>query len=695
MRNFLLFLLFFPLGVAAQKQSITLEDIYRKGIFRPEFVPAYGNIQPDSLLNPADVRDEIGKKLSLGNVAFSDDKSRLLIFTAVEPIYRNSSKAQVYIHTIATKKTELLDAAKVLHATFSPDGSKVAFVKDNNLYIRDIASGTVTAVTTDGKWNNIINGNCDWVYEEEFSFARAFQWSPKGNFIAYYRFDESRVKEYQFAVYDGLYPSQYSYKYPKAGEANSLVEIHIYDINRKTDTKADIGSETDIYIPRIKWTQDDNTLCITWLNRLQNNMKLLLANAASGSTRVLYEETNQYFIEINDDLRFLADGKSFILTSEKNGFTHIYLYGMDGKEKAQVSKGNYEVADIAGIDEKKKMVYYTMGWPTPMDRHLFVTDFAGKKTTRLTAENGWHNVVIKNDFTEFYDYFSTINTPQTVRIFDIRGKLLKNVAENAALKKVLSQYDIARVEMIKVPTSKNDSLNGWILRPTNFDPAKKYPVLFCNYGGPGSQQVTNRYGAVSPWHQMMAQKGYIIACFDNTGTGFRGEAFKKKTYLRLGQLEIEDQVDAAKYLGTLSYIDKNRIGHYGWSYGGFMSSLAITKGAGVFSAAVAGAPVTSWRYYDNIYTERYMRTPQENAKGYDETAPMNFTDKIKGKFLIIHGTADDNVHYQNSTMMVNEMISKNIRFESAYYPNQRHGVRGGNAPLHLWTTITEFFLKNL
>ncbi|MEO7923032.1 MAG: S9 family peptidase [Chitinophagaceae bacterium] len=703
MRKLFLLLFLLPLFATAQTKQITLEDIYKKGTFRGEFVPGFAGETMDSVLLAANIKEN-DKKLNVADYTATDDKKKVLIFTGRENIYRHSSKAYTYYYDLGQKNLVKLDTGKIMHASFSPDGSKVAYVKDNNMYLYDVSSAKTTAITTDGKWNFIINGNCDWVYEEEFSFTQAYQWSPKGNYIAYYRFDESKVKEYQFTQFDNAHNKQYVYKYPKAGDDNSTVDIYIYDVSKRTKAKAQF-EQGDIYIPRIKWTKDDNSLVVYWMNRHQDNLKLLLTNAKTGASNNLYEEKNKYYIDINDDWQFMNDGKSYLFTSEMNGFNHIYLYSLDGKSKTQVSKGNFEVTSINGVDEKNKRVYYTMAYPRPLDRNLFVTDFDGKKTYQLTQGEAWHRVELNSDFTQFYDYRSDLNTPQTVTLNKIElnkkkeliSVFVKTINENAKLKDKIKEYGYGKAEFIKVPNSKGDTLNGWMLKPANFDPSKKYPVLFCNYGGPGSQQVANRFGAVSTWHQLLAQKGFIVVSVDNTGTGYRGEEFKKKTYLQLGKFEIEDQIDAAKYIGNMSFVDKNNIGHWGWSYGGFMSSLAITKGNDVFSAAVAVAPVTSWRYYDNIYTERYMRTPQENPKGYDENSPINFTDKIKGKYLIIHGTADDNVHFQNATQMISALVKSNIDFESAYYPNKNHGIGGqmDNTTFHLWSKMTNWIMENM
>jgi len=714
MRSLFVALLFIPTILIAQKKQISLEDLYKNNTFKGDFVPRFSELSVDNLINRYDVKDETGKQLQLSdtfvgenkirNYLLSDDKKRILIFTDKEQIYRRSSKAITYLHDIIAKKTRKLDNEKIMHPSFSPDGSKIAFVKDNNLYLYDVPTGHTRAITTDGKWNDIINGNCDWVYEEEFGFTQAYQWSPKGNYIAYYRFDESNVKEYQFTKFDSAYNKQYSYKYPKAGEANSIVEIHIYNVSNGKDVKAQY-EPGDIYIPRIKWTQEDNSLVLFWMNRHQDDLKLLLTNTQTGVSNLLYEEKNKRFVEINDEWWFLKDRQHFLFTSEMNGYRHIYLYSLDGKNKMQLTTGNYEVTDVNGVDEKNKIIYYTKAYPTPMDRTAFAVDLSGKKNYQLTQTQGWHRVVLNDDFTKYYDYYSTINTPQVVTLYDITWnknkelstKMIKTINDNAKLRAKLDDYELSKAEFIHVANSKGDTLNGWMLKPVSFDPNKKYPVLFCNYGGPGSQQVANRFGAVSFWHQMLAERGYIIVSIDNTGTGYRGEEFKKKTYLQMGKYEIEDQIDAAKYFSNLSYVDKNNIGHWGWSYGGFMSSLAITKGADVFTAAIAVAPVTSWRFYDNIYTERYMRTPQENAEGYDNNSPLNFTDRIKGKFLIIHGTADDNVHFQNSVEMITAMIKNNVDFQSAYYPNKNHGISGinDNTSFHLWSKMTNWLYQNL
>ncbi len=706
MRKILVLLFLIPFLSIAQKKSITLEDIYKNGTFREEQIDANFEEPANKHRLPEELKDEKGNQIDVPeDIIYNEAHPDIVLLrTNIESIYRRSTKANVYIYNALTKKLVALDEAKVLHPSLSPDGRNVAYVKDNNLYIKNINSNTITAVTKDGKWNYIINGNCDWVYEEEFEFSRAFEWSPAGSYLAYYRFDETEVKEYNMTIYNNEYNADYRYKYPKAGEDNSKVEIHIYNLGTGRDVKAQY-EQGDIYIPRIRWTKNDNNLVVYWMNRHQDNLKLLMTDAQSGNSHVLYEEKNKFFVEINDDWWFLKDGKNLLFTSETDGFRHLYIQSLDGKKARQVSTGKYEVTEVNGIDEQNKRIFYTMAYPRPMDRNLFVTDFAGKKTVQLTTGEAWHQVKMNNDFTKFYSYRSDINTPQIVTLHTINSgnkkaigtTLVKTISENTALKNKLKEYELGKAEFIRVPNNKGDTLNGWMLKPQGFDSSKKYPLLFCNYGGPGSQKVANNFGTVSYWHQLLAQKGFIVVSIDNTGTGFRGEEFKKKTYLQLGKFEIEDQIEAAKYLGNMPFADKNNIGHWGWSYGGFMSSLAITKGADVFSAAVAVAPVTNWRYYDNIYTERYMRTPQENPNGYDDNSPINHTDKIKGKYLIIHGTADDNVHFQNATQMITALVKNNVDFESAYYPNKNHKISGklDNTSFHLWSKMTKWIIENM
>jgi dipeptidyl-peptidase 4 len=635
--------------------------------------------------------------LSIYGYEFNSDETKIILSKDEEPLYRRSSKANYYIYDIPSGKlVALSDKGKQRLATVSPDGTKVAFVRDNNLFVKDFSSGTEAQVTTDGKTNEVINGATDWVYEEEFEFSQAFFWSPDSKKIAYYRFDESKVKEYQLTYYGDLYPEQYKYKYPKAGEENSLISVRIWDLSSARTIPVDLGAETDIYIPRIKWTEDPGTLALYRMNRYQNKLELLLANAASGATKVIYTEENKYYIEINDDWTFLKNGKQFILSSEKSGSRHLYLFDMDGTPVRQITHGNWEVTEFLGVDEDRQLVYIMSTSNSPMERCLISVGLDGRKYRTFSAAQGSDRV----SFTPGYKYYicnhSDINTPPYITVNDPEGKVVREIETNGKLKETMKEYGFAKAEFFSFTTSNGLTLNGWMMKPASFDPQKKYPVLFTIYGGPGSQTVLNSWGAVSSWNQMLVQHGIILVSVDNRGTGGRGEEFKKCTYLELGKYETLDQIEAAKYLGSLPYVDKTRIGMWGWSFGGYMTLSCLTKGADWFSMGVAVAPVTNWKYYDNIYTERFMRTPKENEKGYEDNSPINHADQLKGKLLMIHGMADDNVHPQNSYDMVTALVAANKQFEQQLYPNSNHGIYAGkNTTFHLYTRMTDFILRNL
>jgi dipeptidyl-peptidase-4 len=717
------------------KKSITLEDIYKLRKFASKGVPGvesmndgdhYCQLKKDSLniyeyatgkytgsvvlakeLIPAGDTAPI----DMNGFEFSGDETKILFATDDEAIYRRSSKATFYVFDLQTKKLmPLSGGGKQRLATFSPDGSKIAFVRDNNLFIKDISVGMFNAggksdrqengveiqVTTDGKANEIINGATDWVYEEEFEFSKAFEWSPDGKRIAYYRFDESKVREYQLTYYGDLYPEQYKYKYPKAGEDNSVIGIYLYDLGSKKTTLVDIGSEKDIYIPRIKWTEDPNTLALYRLNRHQNKLELLLADAATGTTKVIYTEENKSYIEINDHWHFLKNNKEFLLTSEKDGYRHIYLYDLAGKQLRQLTQGNFEVLDVLGADEKNNLVYYSSTETSPMDKDICAVSLDGKKKNKLNSRQGGNAVDFSKTFSYYIGRWSDNNTPSYVAVYKANGTDVRMLQDNAKLKTTIAEYGFSKAEFFKFKTSDGTELNGLMVKPPDFDPSKKYPVLFTIYGGPGSQTVNNSWGTVSSWNQLWAQHGIIVVSVDNRGTGGRGDAFKKCTYLELGKYETLDQIEAAKYLGTLDYVDKARIGMWGWSFGGYLTLSCLTKGADYFSFGVAVAPVTNWKYYDNIYTERYMRTPKENDTGYEDNSPVNHAAKLKGKLLIICGMADDNVHPQNTYDMVTALVGSDKQFESQFYPNSNHGIyTGKNTSFHLYKRMTDFILTNL
>lgn len=715
--SFLAVLLCWAATATAQQKLINLNDIWRDGTFATRSVPGF-NALPDGehyteldednglhLIIVRSLRDGsifstlYSGKLPVQEYVINQAKDKLLLLTEGEHIYRRSVLYRTYIYDTKSGKLSLLDPEKVLHATFSPDGSKVAFVKENNLFIKDLATGAITQVTRDGQRNAIINGNCDWVYEEEFEFTRAYEWSPDSKYIAYYRFDESKVPEYTLIKYDSIYPTPYKYKYPVAGEPNSEVKIFCYETASGHTQQMNVlstGESSDLYIPRIKWTQDPEKLCIYKMNRRQNELTLFLADRETGECDPIFQENNKAYIEINDNLQFLPDGHSFLYSSEQDGWNHLYIYNWKSKRTTALTPGDFDVDEIAGVDAHAQKLYYTAATPTPMQRQLFVVDFKGKNTRQLSQTAGTHAITGIAGNKYFLDRFSSLNTPPVYRLIDAEGKTVRTLEDNARLQKTMSEYKLGKMEFVQVDGAYGVKLNAWRILPPDFDPHKKYPVLMYQYSGPGSQEVADRFPVRDYfWHQMLAQKGYIIYCADGTGTGFRGEAFRKKTYLQLGKYESDDQIAVARYLGSLPYVDKSRIGIWGWSFGGFMSSTCILKGADVFKMAVAVAPVTNWRFYDNIYTERYMRRPQENESGYDNNAPEKMASFLKGKFLLIHGTGDDNVHFTNSVALVDNLIRAGKQFSTFYYPNRTHGISGGNTRLHLYQMMTDFILNNL
>jgi len=724
MKRILLLLLFFisafTYGQSAFKE-LTLKDVWQnRELFpkRPDALQSlndgehYVIMKNDSLISYDYLTGTAGRifftendfirkdkkdTLNMDKFDFDAAETKILFSTATEKIYRRSSMANYFIMDLDSKKiSPLSDGGKQRLADFSPDATKVGFVRDNNLFVKDLQTGKEDQITRDGKQNAIINGATDWVYEEEFEFSKAFFWSPDGSKIAFYRFDESQVKEFVMTKFGALYPEVDKFKYPKAGEANSLISIHIYDLITKTTKTVDRGTETDIYIPRIKWTNLPNKLSLYRMNRHQNKLELLFADANSGRTNVVYTEENKSYIDINDDLTFTRDNKFFLLSSEKDGFKHLYLYDMDGKQIFQLTHGKWEVDELLGIDEVKRVIYFTTTESGAMYRDLCCINLDGTRKKTISKQRGWNKAEFSKNFKYYVHSWQDANTPPVYTLKDIKGKELKVLEDNAKLREKTKEFGYGKLTYFTIPSKNGPALNAYIIKPLNFDSTKKYPVWMNLYGGPGSQTVMDRWGYYDfIWYQMLAQKGILSVCVDNRGTGGRGEEFKKCTYQELGKLETEDQIEAAKYLGTLPYVDGKRIGIWGWSYGGFMSSLCMLKGEGTFKAGIAVAPVTNWRYYDNIYTERYMRTPQENPKGYDDNSPMNFAKGLQGKFLLVHGTSDDNVHFQNSVELVNALVKANKQFESFYYPNRNHGISGGNTRMHLYQMLTDFIQNNL
>ena len=703
------------LSLFSQSKEITLEDIWQDYNLYPKNFRGLNSMNDGEFyteLKKSDKGQEItkynfknGEKITtlfkssdfdvkkITGYSFSKDDKLMLLTAETESIYRYSKRSIYYVFNIHNNKLKQISENKIRYATFSPDGSKVAYVFKNNLFIKDLRNGKETQVTSDGKKNHIINGASDWVYEEEFVLVKGFSWSADGNTIAYYKFDESHVKEFSMDRFNGgLYPTQEVFKYPKAGEDNSTVNIYLYNI--KDDVKILIYTEKDYeYIPRIKWTNDPNILSMIGLNRHQNKLDFILVDTRDGTNKVLFSEEDKYYIDINNNLKFLQNNY-FIWTSEKNGYNHIYLKGLDGSEE-QLTNGAWEITAFDGLDSDNMQIYYRSTEEGSINRTLYVLDLETGERKKLSKEIGENSVKFSKNLKYYINSYSNANTPPVYSLHKSDGSLIKIIEDNELFNTKMKDFNLSKKELLTIYTDNAD-LNAWIIKPSDFDPKKEYPLFMFVYGGPGSQKVLNRYGGNNfYWYQMLAQQGYIVACVDNRGTGGKGAEFKKMTYKELGKYETIDQIDAAKYFGDLKYIDKTRIGIQGWSWGGYISSLAITKGADIFKLAIAVAPVTNWRYYDNIYTERYMQKPQENPNGYDDNSPINHVDKLKGKYLLIHGGADDNVHVQNTYEMTSALVKANKQFDLFIYPDKNHSIYGGNTRYHLYKKITDFILDNL
>lgn len=630
-------------------------------------------------------------RIEFTDYVLSADERRLLLTTDVEPIYRHSFTAEYWIYDRQDGSLRRLSqGGPQQQAQFSPDGSRVAFVRGGNLFVADPTAGSERQLTFDGRFNHIINGLPDWVYEEEFSFARAFAWSPDGRKIAYLRFDESRVKQYNMNRFaGGLYPENYTFKYPKAGEQNSVVELYCCDAADGSMVRMDTGEQTDQYIPRLFWTPTGQ-LGFYRLNRLQNHFEVLLCDS-SGASRVVYDERNDRYVERVDGrtVTFLPDGDRFVVRSERDGFMHLYLYSVSEGLLGRITSGEWEVTELLGIEGDR--VYYLSTETSPLRRDLYTVRLDGRGKRRLTGGDGTYRIAPSRGFRYFISYFSNVRTPNRVTLHRSDGRLVRTLEDNAALRAKLDELQVPVKEFFRFATSEGVELNGYMVRPNGFDSSRRYPVLMTQYSGPGSQQAADRW--TIGWEDVLVQQGYIVACVDGRGTGFRGEEFKKCTYGELGKYETVDQIEAARYLASLPYVDPDRIGIYGWSYGGFMALNCILKGNDVFRAAIAVAPVTSWRFYDTIYTEIYNGLPQDNPSGYDDNSPIHFADRLKGKLLIAHGTGDDNVHIQNTYEMITKLVEYDKPFELYVYPDRNHGM--GPSRHHLMERCVEFVQRNL
>ncbi len=649
-----------------------------------------------TLLTSAQAFGDAG--IGFDDYTFSADESKVLLMTNQTPIYRHSFTADYFVADLAagTPATPLSDPTlgQQRLAVFTPAGDKVAFVRDNNVFITD--GTTETQVTADGAMNQIINGATDWVYEEEFGEDNGLFWSPDGQRLAYYRFDESNVKEFSMPVYGELYPDPYTFKYPKAGEENSKVSIHVYDLASQKGRK--VATPEMEYIPRIQWTHDATMLAVLMMNRHQNDLRMLVADCAAKSMQIpaveAFTESCDTYIDVTDNLTFLDDGDRFVLTSERDGYNHLYLFDFEGGA-TQLTRGEWDVIEVAGYDAKRGEIYFTGSMQGATQKHLARVNLKGQMTV-LDERPGTHSADFSRTFAYRIHRHHDANTPPTYTLIDRKGKEIRVLEDNAGLRATLATYAVQPKEFFTFTNRVGVELNGWMIKPANFDPTRAYPVYVNIYGGPGSNMVEDSWsGANYYWHQLLAQEGYIVACVDPRGTQFRGRDFEHSTYKELGKLETEDFIDFGRWLGGQPYVDAERIGIQGWSYGGFETLLCMTKGADVFSAGISVAPVTNWRYYDTIYTERFMQTPEENASGYDDNSPVFFADLLEGDLLLVHGSGDDNVHFQNSMEMVNALVAAGKDFDFFAYPNRNHGIYGGNTRLHLFDMMLDFVKENL
>lgn len=712
-----------------QKKEIALEDIVSKKTFSAKTVRglksmddgihytkiedsgtkvvqyAYKTGDKVKVLFDSEFLTYEGPKKITGYI-MSPTGDRMLVYTNKQKIYRHSYTADHYVFDLRRKTAiPLSEGGAEQVPQFSPDGNRIAFVKNNDLFFYDLRFKTVSRVTKDGEFNKILNGIPDWVYEEEFGFNSAHTWSPDSRFIAFMRSDESNVKEYSFQTFMGLnpskddlelYPGYYKFKYPKAGEENSKVEVRVYDTDTKgTKTMKIAEAGEDYYVPRIKWTASGDKLAIFKLNRHQNKLEMYLANPKSTVAKIAFtEETDTYIADMNyDNYFFLPDGVTMLCLSERDGYNHLYKYDLFSQKLTQITKGDWDVTDFYGYDPKLRRYYFQAAAKNPMQRELYVLDKKGQMV-ELSKGEGTTNATFSNSLKYYISTFSNVTTPTITKLFNFKGKEVRVLEDNSALKDKIAMYQIQDKQFIQVPTSNGDTLNAWMVKPADFNENVAYPLLMVQYSGPNSQQVLNRYGF--GWEQVLANKGFIVACVDGRGTGARGTEFRKCTYKQLGRYESDDQIESAVYFGKQSYIDANRIGIWGWSYGGFMSSLCLSRGNGVFKTGIAVAPVTHYKFYDTIYTERFMRTPKENPEGYENYAPLNLADKLQGRLLLIHGTADDNVHYQNTIEYAEALVQANKQFDMMSYNNRNHSIYGANTRMHLYTKKLEWlqiFLK--
>ncbi|NLX73348.1 MAG: S9 family peptidase [Bacteroidales bacterium] len=712
--------------VSAQEASLELADFVAKGTFSPKNpgkiqamqdglhytrleaggtkIIKYSFASPTAIEVVAEIPKLKGSAITnIQDYVLSDDETKILAYTNRQNLYRRSFSADYYVIDIARKEIEpLSNKGPQQAATFAPNGYSVAFVRNNNIYIKNLRFQTEAAITTDGAKDTLINGVPDWVYEEEFQFNKAFEWSPNSEEIAYLKFDEAAVRQWQLQSYKAsfpenmdyeLYPGEYSYKYPKAGTANSKVSVHVFNIRQRTTKKMDVKGD-DVYIPRITWTKSPGELAGIVLNRRQDQLELMLANSSSGVTRSILTDRNSRYIAdaVLDNINFLSDGKHYVYMTELDGYMHLHLYSLNTGKVRQLTKGSWDVTAYYGFDEASKLFYFQAAAKSPLQREVYSIKMDGSGMTALAADKGTNDVLFSKDFSYYLSEYSSATKPPVYSIYNKKGKLQYLLEDNAELNKKLSNFKLPAKEFFSFKTEDGVELNAWMIKPEGFDANRKYPVLMMQYSGPESQEVLDKWEI--GWEQFLAGKGYLVVCVDGRGTGARGEEFRKQTYMNLGKMESDDQIAAARYLGTLNYVDASRIAIWGWSYGGYISALSMSKSK-LFKAGISVAPITHWKYYDTAFTERFMRMPKENPKGYSSSSPIDLADNLSGRLLLIHGTMDDNVHIQNSYEYADKLIQAGKQFDMFIFPNRDHSIRGGNARMHLYQMKFDFLEKNL
>jgi dipeptidyl-peptidase-4 len=623
-------------------------------------------------------------------IEWSADSERALLLTNSQRVWRRNTKGTYYVWDRASQRTVAVSRQEghQMYATFSPDGQRVAFVRANDLWVSDPFAGREMRLTQDGG-EDIINGATDWVYEEELGLSHAFRWSPDGRRIAFWRFDQSPVESFWMLDELALYPELVPVRYPKAGTANSIVEIRVIDIASGRITTVETGGDTDIYLARMDWAGNDE-LVIQRLNRAQNRIDVLLAEAGSGRSRAIFAETDEAWVDIDDDLTWIRGGRQFLWTSERDGWNHIYLFNRDGSIARQLTSGEWDVREFIGMSESTGRVWFTAGVDSPLESQVYNVDLNGRGLRRISTEPGWHAAVLAADGRSLLDTHSRVGAPPVTTLLSTDGSSIRMIADYADVAGRLAAERLGMHEFFRFATTDGDTLNGWMIRPPDFDPSRRYPVLMYVYGGPGSQTVTDVWGGTRwLWHQLLAQRGVAVVSIDNRGTGARGSAFRRTVFRRLGQRETADQIEAAHWLAMQPWVDPSRIGIWGWSYGGFMTALSMMNGD-VFRAGIAVAPVTDFRLYDTVYTERYMSLPVENPEGYDEGSPLRKAADLSGRLFLVHGTGDDNVHSQNTIRLANALQAAGRQFDLMLYAGRTHSLGGEETLRHLFGGMTDF-----